>query len=196
MSGSVSTASDRSGMTTVPARRRRPHRTVRGRARRGRCCRPFPTLRPALARMCAVSAVVVDLPLVPVMPIDSRAARDAADCASGSSASWRKNNSVSPITSTPAAVARSTVQCGFGCVSGTPGDSTRAANWTSPRPSRSVRLSPCCPARSRDASPSSQAATVAPPATSAWAAAMPERARPNTATVRPANIVTGIMRRS
>ena len=39
----------------------------------------------------------------------------------------RKNNSTSPMISTPAAFAFATVQCGSGCVSGTPGESTKAA---------------------------------------------------------------------
>ena len=60
-----------------------------------------------------MSAVVVDLPLVPVM---------ATNGASGASfARSRQNSSMSPMISTPAAFASLADQCGSGWVSGTPG---------------------------------------------------------------------------
>jgi hypothetical protein len=69
--------------------------------------------------MCAISAVVVDFPLVPVI---------ATKGASGArTARSRLNNSTSPMISTPAAWASAAAQCGAGCVSGTPGVSTKAA---------------------------------------------------------------------
>ena len=59
---------------------------------------------PADAARCAISAVVVDLPLVPVM---------ATKGAPGASvARSRQNNSISPITATPALWASVTIQCG------------------------------------------------------------------------------------
>ena len=66
-----------------------------------------------------MSAVVVDLPLVPVMATNGAfgALRRRS----------RQNSSMSPITSTAAARASPTVQCGAGWVSGTPGASTSAA---------------------------------------------------------------------
>jgi hypothetical protein len=67
-----------------------------------------------------VSAVVVDLPLVPVIAMNG--ALGAAALRS------RPNSSTSPMISTPAPRANSTVQCGLGWVSGTPGDSTKARN--------------------------------------------------------------------
>ena len=75
--------------------------------------------KPAAARRCAISAVVVDLPLVPVMAMNGAS---GAMCRRS-----RQNSSMSPITSAPALRASSTVQCGSGCVSGTPGASTSAA---------------------------------------------------------------------
>src|SRR5258708_23653040 len=65
-----------------------------------------------------MSAVVVDLPLVPVMATNGV----VGVCARRS----RQNSSMSPITSTAAACANPTDQCGTGSVSGTPGASTSA----------------------------------------------------------------------
>ena len=86
---------------------------ARARGSRCRYCRPSARRGRPMRRRCAVSAVVVDLPLVPVM---------ATNGAVGAiSARSRQNSSMSPITSTPAARASATDQCGAGCVSGTPG---------------------------------------------------------------------------
>ena len=60
-----------------------------------------------------MSAVVVDLPLVPVMATTL----PGAPCFARS----RQNSSMSPITSTPAASARTTAQFGSGWVRGMPG---------------------------------------------------------------------------
>ena len=140
---------------------------------------------PAERRMWAISAVVVDLPLVPVMATKG-ASGQLADRA-------RQNSSTSPMTSTPAALALPTVQCGSGWVSGTPGASTRAANRLQSASLRSSTRKPAAAAASRLRAVSSAATTVAPPASSARQEASPERPRPNTATVWPANVVTGVM---
>ena len=70
--GAEGLAAARAGRTTAPARRCRPHRAARGRARRGRYCRRPRSARPAACRIWPISAVVVDLPLVPVMPTKPR----------------------------------------------------------------------------------------------------------------------------
>lgn len=70
---------------------------------------PTATGTPADFRMWPISAVVVDLPLVPVT---------AQMRASGQA---RRSSWMSPVTGTPAARAARTAGCGAGCVSGTPG---------------------------------------------------------------------------
>src|SRR4051794_5931175 len=134
---------------------------------------------------CAINAVVVDLPLVPVMATN------------GASGAWRRrsrqNNSISPITSTPASRAISTLQCGLGWVSGAPGVRISAAKFAHDTVRRSAVVKPASAACASRSPPSSPATTLAPPARSAWQLARPEPPRPNTATVLPANEVTGIM---
>ena len=67
---------------------------------------PIATSRPASSSTWAISAVVVDLPLVPVM---------ATNGASGALAPRsRAKSSMSPTIGTPASSARLTVQCGVG----------------------------------------------------------------------------------
>ena len=106
---------------------------------------------PACPRMCAIRAVVVDLPLVPVM---------ATNGASGALlARSRANSSMSPMISTPAARAFCTVQCGSGCVSGTPGASTSAANRLQSAAERSSTGIPASSAACRPAALSSAATT-------------------------------------
>src|SRR6185437_9906756 len=102
---------------------------------------------------------------------------------------------MSPITSTPASRAASTLQCGFGWVSGTPGASTSAAKFDHDTERRSAVMNPACTAFATLSALSSAAITSAPPAFSAWQLARPEPPRPNTATVLPANEVTGIIAR-
>ena len=81
---------------------------------------PIATSRPASLSTWAISAVVVDLPLVPVM---------ATNGASGALAPRsRAKSSMSPTIGTPASSARLTVQCGVGWVRGTPGASTKSLN--------------------------------------------------------------------
>ena len=93
-------ARDRSGR-----RRLRAHR--RGSAANGSSAStgtpilpPICASRPALVSRCAVSAVVVDLPLVPVMATSGQRAPDLARS--------RQNNSMSPMISTPALRASAT----------------------------------------------------------------------------------------
>ena len=114
------TARGRSDRTSIRARSARPG--ARRLERQDRRADIAADLR-RRGRRCAadvpISAVVVDLPLVPVMATN------------GASGAWlrrsRQNSSMSPMTSTPAARASPTVQCGAGWVSGTPGASTSAA---------------------------------------------------------------------
>src|SRR5215831_15846987 len=140
---------------------------------------------PATRVRCAISAVVVDLPLVPVIATN------------GASGAWRRrsrqNNSMSPITSMPASRASSTLQCGAGWVSGAPGVRISAAKFVQGTLRRSAVTQPACAASARFSALSSPAMTSAPPAFNASQLASPEPPRPNTATVLPANEVTGIM---
>src|SRR6202166_2151383 len=104
----------------------------------------------------------------------------------------RQNSSISPITSTPAACAASTVQCGLGCVSGAPGVSTSAAKFFHESFRKSAVIKPAFAASASLSAPSSLAITSAPPAFKAWQLASPDPPRPNTATILPAKEVTGI----
>src|SRR5882757_2415149 len=99
---------------------------------------------------------------------------------------------MSPITSTPAAPAASTVQCGAGWVSGAPGVSTNAAKFAHDTFRRSAVMKPACTALATLSALSSPAMTSAPPSFRAWQLASPEPPSPNTATVLPAKEVTGI----
>src|SRR6202795_2157586 len=105
----------------------------------------------------------------------------------------RQNSSISPITSTPACCAASTVQCGAGWVSGAPGVSTKAAKFAHETVRKSAVIKPACAASNSLSTPSSPAITSAPPAFRAWQLARPEPPSPNTATVLPAKEVTGII---
>ena len=146
---------------------------------------PIATSWPKPVKRCAVSAVVVDLPLVPVMATK----RDSGATAARS----RQKSSMSPMIGTPAALASATVQCGFGWVSGTPGASTKAAKLDQSASCRSTMTIPAEAAVSREACLSSQAATLAPPARRAWAASRPDAPRPNKARCLPAKEVRGVM---
>src|SRR6478735_5831166 len=147
---------------------------------------PSATRLPACSRRWAVSAVVVDLPLVPVMTMTL----PGLPCFARS----RKNSSVSPITGTPASFAFSTLQCGLGWVSGTPGASTSAAKSHQASDFRSRRGMFSADAATLAVSLSSQAIISAPPAKRERAAGRPLSPRPNTAIFRPLKAVTGIMR--
>jgi hypothetical protein len=78
-------------------------------------------------------------------------------------------------------------------VSGTPGASTRADKLLQSAPCRSATVNPAAAAALRLSPLSSAATTAAPPAASARQVASPDRPRPNTATVRPAKVVIGVM---
>ena len=84
---------------------------------------PMRASRPAAVSMWPNKAVVVDLPLVPVITTT------LGRLFSGAALTVRAKSSMSPTISTPAARAICTVQCGSGWVSGAPGDSIRASNW-------------------------------------------------------------------
>src|SRR6476619_1862028 len=99
---------------------------------------------------------------------------------------------MSPITSTTASRAASTVQCGAGWVSGAPGVSTSAAKFAHDTLRKSAVMKPACTALATLSALSSPAITSAPPAFRAWQLASPEPPRPKTATVWPAKEVTGI----
>src|SRR5947208_15302238 len=99
---------------------------------------------------------------------------------------------MSPITSPPACRAISTDQCGAGWVSGAPGVRISAEKFVHDTVRRSAVVKPACAALATLSALSSPATTSAPPALSAWQLARPEPPRPKTATVLPANEVTGI----
>ena len=143
---------------------------------------------PACFSTQPIRAVVVDLPLVPVM------ATTRGRWPSGRASSARANSSMSPITSTPAARALSTVQCGLGWVSGAPGDSTRAANPDQSATVRSSTANPSASACIRLETLSSHRTGTPPPAFSARAAVSPDRPRPKTAMRRRSKPGTKIMR--
>src|SRR5215207_5122894 len=145
---------------------------------------PICTSLPASRRMWATSAVVVDLPFVPVM-----ATKGAAGAILPRS---RQNSSMSPMISTPARFASAADQCGSGWVNGTPGDRTRAAKRDQSAVFRSPVPIPLSRAAARLAGLSSQATTSAPPACRASAVTSPEPPSPNSATVLPAKVVAGV----
>src|SRR3569623_1963360 len=101
---------------------------------------------------------------------------------------------MSPITGTPAALARTTLQCGSGWVRGTPGASTRAWNDAQSALDRSSSSTPSAAATARDFSFSSLNTGCAPPAFSARAAGSPLRPRPKIATRCPSKPRTVIIR--
>src|ERR1700726_2055606 len=139
---------------------------------------------PAEAARWAISAVVVDFPLVPVMATNGESGATPRRS--------RQNNSTSPITSTAALLASWTVQCGAGWVSDTPGASTSAVNLDQSASRRSAVGMPAACALATLCSLSSKATTSAPPASSAFAHASPEPPSPNTATFLSAKVVIGI----
>src|SRR5271168_1111714 len=100
---------------------------------------------------------------------------------------------MSPITSTPAARASSTVQCGAGWVSGTPGARTSAAIFDQSMSCRSAVGMPAALALATLWASSSKATTSPPAASAALALASPEAPRPNTESFLPAKVVSGIM---
>ncbi len=159
---------------------------VAGSARR--YCRRICTSTPALLSRCAISAVVVDLPLVPVM------ATNGASGARG--ARSRQNSSMSPMTSTPALRARARRPVRRRMRQRHAGRQDQRRDFATSRCSRRSRGRDAgCFASSMRAGVSRRSATTsAPPAISALRArAGPSRrgrtARPSC----PAKVVTGII---
>ena len=148
---------------------------------------PTATFRPACFSTQPIRAVVVDFPFVPVM------AMTFGRTVAGIRAMARANSSMSPMISTDAALALSTVQCGLGWVRGAPGDRTRAANCDQSARPRSSTAKPSASACIRPETLSSQRMGMAPPACSARAAVIPDRPRPKTATRRPSKPGTAII---
>src|SRR5271169_635437 len=146
---------------------------------------PIATSRPACRKTWAIRAVVVDFPFVPVIATKGAAGARAARS--------RAKSSMSPTITRPAAFAHSTVQCGLGSVSGTPGARTKSWNFDQSAAARSTGAKPAAAAFARAASLSSQPATSAPPATSARNVERPEPPSPNRATRLPADVATGVM---
>jgi hypothetical protein len=72
---------------------------------------PICTGRPLAARMCASSAVVVDLPFEPVMPTTCGA---RSKLSQAGVANERKKRPTSLSTATPASQAAATAACGAG----------------------------------------------------------------------------------
>jgi hypothetical protein len=93
----------------------------------------------------------------------------------------------------PAARGSATVQCGVGCVSGTPGASTSAEIFDQSACRRSPLGMPALVALVTASALSSQPMTSAPPASNALALASPDPPRPKMATFFPAKAVTGII---
>src|SRR5262249_17469406 len=136
----------------------------------------------AWPRIWPISAVVVDLPLVPVM-----ATNRALACA-------RASSSTSQMIFLPAARAAAATGCGFGKVLGMPGLMIRAVMRDQSMPLGSATLRPAFTAASRDAASSSQATQSMPAAFRARAVARPERARPSTTNDEPLRMPRSIIR--
>src|SRR5471032_2141657 len=149
---------------------------------------PIWASKPQAFNMCPTSAVVVDLPLVPVMAITGALAEPFGS----GRISWAKS-STSPMMRTLARLACSTTPWGLGWVSGTPGDRISAAMVSQGHSRQGISSAPSWPPRSRALLSSSQAITRVPPATSARTAPSPVRARPKMATVRLAKARLGII---
>ena len=126
--------------------------------------------KPAAERMCPISAVVVDLPLVPVTA--TKRARPSTS---------RHRSSMSQMISTPAAFAMPTIGCGAGCVSGTPGERTRLSSSVHGHSSGSTGVPPsACRLLARLLLVVPDEDLAAPPATAARTVASPLRASPKT----------------
>ena len=147
---------------------------------------PICTSRPVARRIWAISAVVVDLPLVPVMAMKG---------ASG--------QQLGPLAAEQLDVADDLDAGSLGLGDGPmrrwmrQRHARRQHQRRKAAPVRTRQIldgKACSDAAARPASLSSAASTWAPPAASARHVARPDRPRPNTATVRPANVVAGVMR--
>src|SRR5581483_11868560 len=137
---------------------------------------------PPWRRMWPNSAVVVDLPLVPVM-----ATNLASGCALASS-------STSQMIGRPASRAASAMACGLGRRLGMPGLITNALTFDQLIRSGSMRRMPAPAAARRVASLSSQATQSMPAASRARTVVRPERASPSTTYDEPLRTARSIIR--
>src|SRR5216684_5406020 len=143
---------------------------------------PTSQRRPAWARMWPIRAVVVDLPLVPVMPTNP-----ASDCA-------RANSSMSQMIFLPAARAAAATGCGLGRRLGMPGLMMSAVARDQSMDAGSTTGTPILAAVSREAAMSSQATQSIPAAFRARTVARPERASPSTTNDEPLSTARSIIR--
>src|SRR5216683_4455323 len=134
---------------------------------------PTSQRRPASTRIWPIRAVVVDLPLVPVMPMKP-------------AFGWaRASSSMSQMIGLPAARAATATGCGLGRWLGMPGLMTSAATCDQPMDAGSTTGTPILAAASREAALSSQATQSIPAALRARTVARPERASPSTTNDEP-----------
>src|SRR5712671_4946614 len=143
---------------------------------------PTSQRRPAWSRMWPIRAVVVDLPLVPVIPTNP-----ASDCA-------RARSSMSQMIFLPAARAAAATGCGLGRWLGMPGLMMSAAARDQPMDAGSTTGTPILAAVSREAALSSHATQSIPAAFRARTVARPERASPNTTNDEPLSMPRSIIR--
>src|SRR5215470_15903680 len=137
---------------------------------------------PALFRTWPISAVVVDLPLVPVM-------------ATKRALGWaRASSSTSQMSGLPATRAAAAIGCGLGRRLGMPGLITSAVTFAQSTLDGSARRTPAAAAAWRGASLSSQAAQSMPAASRARTVARPERASPSTTNDEPLRTARSIIR--
>ena len=146
---------------------------------------PIATSRPASLNTWAISAVVVDLPLVPVMATNG-ASGALAPRSRSEELDVADDRNARRIGEVDRPVRRRMRERHAG----------REHEQLKPRQSASARSTsamPCGAARSRAAALSSQAATSAPPSTSARAVESPEPPRPKRATLCPRMVSTGVI---
>src|SRR5216683_5368892 len=132
--------------------------------------------------MWPIRAVVVDLPLVPVMPTKP-------------AFGWaRASSSMSQMIGLPAARAATATGCGLGRWLGMPGLMTSAAARDHSMDEGSTIGTPILAAASREAALSSQATQSIPAALRACTVARPERASPSTTKDEPLRTPRSIIR--
>src|SRR5216683_6966700 len=143
---------------------------------------PTSQRRPASTRIWPIRAVVVDLPLVPVMPMKP-------------AFGWaRASSSMSQMIGLPAARAATATGCGLGRWLGMPGLMTSAAARDHSMDEGSTIGTPILAAASREAALSSQATQSIPAALRACTVARPERASPSTTNDEPLRTPRSIIR--
>src|SRR5450631_135109 len=143
---------------------------------------PTSQRRPASTRIWPIRAVVVDLPLVPVMPTKP-------------ACGWaRARSSMSQMICLPAARAATATGCGLGRWLGMPGLMMSAAAPDHSMDAGSTTGTPILAAASRDVALSSQATQSMPAALRARTVARPERASPSTTNDEPLSTPRSIIR--